>query len=127
LSRGGPAAARIEDDQKTSVVADARKSPAALGGHYVSVIAWIVLGAFAGYFAGSLVAGHERLGIVGHIVLGIVGGLVGGFVDAVLFDAHPIDGALDVRSVATAVLGAVVVVVLVGLATGRDRMGRGPI
>ena len=39
----------------------------------VTIVAWVVLGAIAGYIAGFLVRGDEGLGIVGHIVLGIVG------------------------------------------------------
>ena len=39
----------------------------------MSIIAWIVLGAIAGYLAGFLVRGDEGLGVIGHIVLGIVG------------------------------------------------------
>ena len=45
----------------------------------MNIIAWIVLGAIAGYLAGFLVKGDEGLGVIGHIVLGIVGALVGGF------------------------------------------------
>ena len=45
----------------------------------VDIIAWIVLGAIAGYLAGFLVRGDESLGVIGHIVLGIVGALIGGF------------------------------------------------
>jgi len=45
----------------------------------MSIIAWIILGAIAGYLAGFLVKGDEGLGVIGHIVLGIVGALVGGF------------------------------------------------
>ena len=59
----------------------------------MSIIAWIVLGAIAGYLAGFIVKGDEGLGIIGHIVLGIVGALVGGFLASVLFNSKPIDGA----------------------------------
>ena len=52
----------------------------------MSIIAWIVLGAIAGYLAGFLVKGDEGLGIIGHIVLGIVGALVGGFLASALFN-----------------------------------------
>ena len=45
----------------------------------MSIIAWLVVGAIAGYLAGLLVKGDEGLGVIGHIVLGIVGALVGGF------------------------------------------------
>ena len=63
----------------------------------MSIIAWIVLGAIAGYLAGFLVKGDEGLGIIGHIVLGIVGALVGGFLAGVLFNTNPIDGPFDIE------------------------------
>jgi len=91
----------------------------------MSIIAWIVLGAIAGYLAGFLVKGDEGLGIVGHVVLGIVGALVGGFLASLLFNAKPIDGPLDLSSIVTAVIGAILVVVVVNLVMGRTRTGRG--
>jgi uncharacterized membrane protein YeaQ/YmgE (transglycosylase-associated protein family) len=91
----------------------------------VSIIAWIVLGAIAGYLAGFIVRGDEGLGIIGHIVLGIVGALVGGFLASVLLDTKPIDGPFDVSSIVTAVIGAVIVVIVVDAVTGRRRVGGG--
>ena len=38
----------------------------------MSIIAWIVVGAIAGYIAGFLVKGDEGLGIIGHIVLSLI-------------------------------------------------------
>jgi uncharacterized membrane protein YeaQ/YmgE (transglycosylase-associated protein family) len=93
----------------------------------VSIIAWIVLGAIAGYLAGFLVKGDEGLGIIGHIVLGIVGALVGGFLAGALFNSDPINGALDPTSIIVATIGAVITVVVVNAITGRSRVGRGPI
>jgi uncharacterized membrane protein YeaQ/YmgE (transglycosylase-associated protein family) len=93
----------------------------------MSILAWIVLGAIAGYLAGFLVRGDEGLGIIGHIVLGIVGALVGGFLAGALFNRDPINGALDISSIVVATLGAVITVVVVNAVTGRSRVGRGPI
>jgi uncharacterized membrane protein YeaQ/YmgE (transglycosylase-associated protein family) len=93
----------------------------------VSIIAWIVLGAIAGYLAGFLVRGDEGLGIIGHIVLGIVGALVGGFLAGVIFNTNPIDGALDVSSIVVATIGAIITVVVVNAVTGRTRSGSGSI
>ena len=93
----------------------------------MSIIAWIVLGAIAGYLAGFLVRGDEGLGVIGHIVLGIVGALVGGFLAGVLFNTDPINGALDVSSIVVATIGAIIAVVVVNAVTGRSRSGRGAI
>jgi uncharacterized membrane protein YeaQ/YmgE (transglycosylase-associated protein family) len=91
----------------------------------MSIIAWIVLGAIAGYLAGFLVKGDEGMGVIGHIVLGIVGALVGGFLAGVLFNSNPIDGALDISSIVTATIGAVIAVVAWSAVSGRARTGRG--
>jgi uncharacterized membrane protein YeaQ/YmgE (transglycosylase-associated protein family) len=93
----------------------------------MSIIAWIVLGAIAGYLAGFLVRGDEGLGVIGHIVLGIIGALVGGFLAGVLFNTNPIDGPLDVSSIVVATLGAILTVVVVNLVTGASRSGRGAV
>ena len=91
----------------------------------MSIIAWIVLGAIAGYLAGFIVKGDEGLGIIGHIILGIVGAVVGGFLASVLFNTKPIDGPLDISSIVVATIGAVITVLVVSAVTRGSRMGRG--
>jgi uncharacterized membrane protein YeaQ/YmgE (transglycosylase-associated protein family) len=93
----------------------------------MSIIAWIVLGAIAGYLAGFVVKGDEGLGVIGHIVLGIIGALVGGFLAGVMFNSDPIDGPFDLSSIVVATIGAVITVVVFGALTGRARTGRGSI
>jgi uncharacterized membrane protein YeaQ/YmgE (transglycosylase-associated protein family) len=94
----------------------------------MNLIAWIVLGAIAGYLAGFLVRGDEGLGIIGHIVLGIVGAVVGGFLASALFNVkNPIEGALDLSTIVISIIGAVIVVVIVGMLTGSRRVGSGPV
>jgi uncharacterized membrane protein YeaQ/YmgE (transglycosylase-associated protein family) len=94
----------------------------------VNILAWIVLGAIAGYVAGLLVRGDEGLGVIGHIVLGIVGAVVGGFIAAAFFGVKdPIQGALDFSTIVVSVIGAIIVVLAVNAMTGRQRVGSGPI
>ena len=93
----------------------------------MSIIAWIVLGAIAGYLAGFIVKGDEGLGIIGHIVLGIVGALVGGFLASVLFNTQPIDGPFDISTIVVATIGAILTVVVVSAVTSRSRTGSGPV
>jgi uncharacterized membrane protein YeaQ/YmgE (transglycosylase-associated protein family) len=93
----------------------------------MGIIAWLVLGAIAGYLAGFLVKGDEGLGVIGHVVLGIVGALVGGFLASVLFNKDAINGALDIGSIVVATIGAILTVVVVSAVTGRSRSGRGAI
>ena len=72
-----------------------------------------------------MLRGDEGLGVIGHIVLGIVGALVGGFLASALFGIDAINGALDISSIVTAVIGAVIVVMLWSALAGRTRTGRG--
>jgi len=91
----------------------------------VNIIAWIVLGAIAGWIAGLLVRGDERWGVIGHIVLGIVGAVVGGFIVNALLPGNPGSGAangdINIPSIIVAVIGAVIVVWVVNFATGSRR------
>jgi uncharacterized membrane protein YeaQ/YmgE (transglycosylase-associated protein family) len=88
----------------------------------ITIIAWIVLGAIAGWIAGLLVRGDERWGAIGHIVLGIVGAFVGGFLAQLLgLSPGPAGGGdvVNIYSIIVAVIGAVIVVVLVNALTRR--------
>ena len=94
----------------------------------MNILAWIVLGAIAGYLAGLLVKGDEGLGVIGHIVLGIVGALVGGFLAGLLLPGNgDYTTGINLTTIITAVIGAVIVVVVVGLIRGGARTGRGAI
>jgi uncharacterized membrane protein YeaQ/YmgE (transglycosylase-associated protein family) len=88
----------------------------------INIIAWIVLGAIAGWIAGLLVKGDERWGVIGHIVLGIVGALVGGFIANALGLGSGREGGdvVNVTSIVVAVIGAVIVVWAVNLFSRRS-------
>jgi uncharacterized membrane protein YeaQ/YmgE (transglycosylase-associated protein family) len=92
----------------------------------MSIIAWIVVGAIAGYLAGFIVKGDERYGVVGHIVLGIVGALVGGFLAGLLLGGDYTTG-INITTIVVAVIGAVIAVVAFNAITGRSRTGSGPV
>ena len=90
-------------------------------------LSWIVVGAVAGWLAGLLVKGDEGLGVVGHVVLGLVGALVGGYVVSLLTNNDPMDGVFDISTIVTAVVGAIVLVLLGSMIMGRRRTGSGPV
>jgi uncharacterized membrane protein YeaQ/YmgE (transglycosylase-associated protein family) len=93
----------------------------------MSIIAWVVVGAIAGYLAGFIVKGDERYGVIGHIVLGIVGALVGGFLAGLLTGGNDYTTGINVTTIAVAVIGAVIAVVAFNAITGRSRTGSGPV
>jgi uncharacterized membrane protein YeaQ/YmgE (transglycosylase-associated protein family) len=78
-------------------------------------LAWIVVGAIAGFLATQIMGSRE--GLLTMIVLGIVGGLVGGFVAASVLKIGSVN-AINVESIVIATLGAIAVVFLASFATG---------
>ncbi len=92
----------------------------------MSIIAWLVVGAIAGYLAGFLVKGDEGLGVIGHVVLGIIGALVGGFLAGIIFKRDFTSG-INIETIIVATIGAIVAVLVVSAITGRSRTGRGAV
>jgi uncharacterized membrane protein YeaQ/YmgE (transglycosylase-associated protein family) len=76
----------------------------------MSILAWIVLGLIAG-FLGSKIVNRTGQGMLMDIVLGIVGAVVGGWLAGFL-GLGGVSG-LNLYSLAVAVGGAVVVLVVV--------------
>ncbi len=72
------------------------------------IIAWLIIGAIAGWLAGTLVKGGG-FGLLGDIVVGIVGAFIGGWLAGVL--GIGISGGL-IASIITATIGAVVFIVI---------------
>ncbi|MDP9269548.1 MAG: GlsB/YeaQ/YmgE family stress response membrane protein [Chloroflexota bacterium] len=84
-------------------------------------IAWIAVGAIAGFIASKVIGSRE--GLLMMIVLGVVGGLLGGFVAANLLHVGSVNG-FNVESIVIATLGAVGVLLVVHLATGSGGLRR---
>lgn len=83
-------------------------------------IAWIVVGAIAGFLANMIMGSRE--GLLTMVVLGIVGGLVGGFV-ATALKIGSVDG-INLESILIATLGAIAVVVVWGMVKGSRGLSR---
>ncbi|MBZ5595605.1 MAG: GlsB/YeaQ/YmgE family stress response membrane protein [Acidobacteriia bacterium] len=75
----------------------------------MSYFAWIILGLVAG-FIGSKIVNKKGEGLFLDIILGIVGAIVGGWLFT-MFGASGVSG-LNLYSLAVAVVGAIVVLVL---------------
>ena len=83
-------------------------------------IAWIVVGAIAGLLANAVMGSRE--GLLMMVVLGVVGGLVGGFIATSLLKVGSVNG-INLESIAIATLGAILVVMVVGMLQGSRRLG----
>ena len=75
-----------------------------------SVIAWIVIGAIAGWLAGLLVKGYG-FGLIGNIVVGVLGAGIAGLLAPTLGLYTQSTGG----NIVAALLGALILLFLVGL------------
>jgi len=85
-------------------------------------LAWLIVGAIAGWLASIVMKTNSQQGLLMDIVVGIVGAFIGGF----LFDQFGSTGVtgFDVWSVFVAFIGAVVLLALIRMVTGRRLMPR---
>jgi uncharacterized membrane protein YeaQ/YmgE (transglycosylase-associated protein family) len=75
------------------------------------IIAWLIIGAIAGWLAGVLVKGGG-FGLIVDIIVGIVGAFIGGWLAGVL---HISLGSGWIGSIITAVIGAVILLFIIRL------------
>jgi uncharacterized membrane protein YeaQ/YmgE (transglycosylase-associated protein family) len=88
----------------------------------MGLLAWVVVGAIAGFLANHLVGSRE--GLLRTIVLGIVGGVIGGFVATNVLRIGSVDG-INLESIVIATLGAVAVLMVMNFGTGKRGMRHG--
>lgn len=77
---------------------------------------WLLLGLIAGSLAKFLMPGRDPAGCIFTIFLGIVGAFLGGFIATRLGWGTIDPGDLDLRSIAIATFGAIILLVIGRLA-----------
>ncbi|HTG40558.1 MAG TPA: GlsB/YeaQ/YmgE family stress response membrane protein [Methylomirabilota bacterium] len=82
----------------------------------MGIIAWIVLGAIAGWITNMIMGGGE--GVIATIILGIIGAVVGGWLAGTVLKVADVTG-VNVESIVVAVIGAVIVVAVYRMVAGR--------
>ncbi|HEU4642157.1 MAG TPA: GlsB/YeaQ/YmgE family stress response membrane protein [Gemmatimonadaceae bacterium] len=73
---------------------------------------WVILGLVAGALAKFLVPGRDPAGCIITILLGVLGAVIGGWIGSLLGWGRITQPRLDVRSIAIATSGAIVVLVI---------------
>jgi uncharacterized membrane protein YeaQ/YmgE (transglycosylase-associated protein family) len=81
-------------------------------------LAWIIVGALAGWLASIVMRTNARQGLLMDIIVGIVGALIGGWV----FNLLGVSGVtgFNIWSVFVAFIGAIILLGLLRLVTGRS-------
>lgn len=77
----------------------------------MGIIAWIVLGALAGWIASLIMGTNDQQGCIVDIIVGIVGAVIGGWVMS-LIGGTGVTG-FNIPSILVAVLGAVILLAIV--------------
>lgn len=82
----------------------------------VNIIVWLIIGGVAGWLASIVMGTNRQQGLIIDIVVGIVGALIGGFVINALGGNAGVTG-LNIGSLLTAFIGAVILLALLRLAS----------
>ena len=88
----------------------------------MGIIAFIILGLLAGAIAKAILPGDDPGGIIVTAIIGVVGALLGGFIAGAIFNADPLDEFFDISTWLTAIIGAIVLLLIYRLVV--DRGGR---
>ncbi len=93
----------------------------------ISLIIWLILGFLAGYLAKLIMPGPDGGGVILTTILGIVGAIVGGFIGSQIF-GYPLASdtsnlSASIPSFIFAVIGAIAVLAIYRLITGRSVRG----
>jgi len=83
----------------------------------MGILGWIVVGFVAGALARAITGGARDAGCIVTIVIGIIGGLLGGWLFSLAGDEGI--GDFGLRSMFVALIGAIVLLLIVGLFTRR--------
>ncbi len=73
-----------------------------------NIIAWLIIGAIAGWLAGVFVKGGG-FGLIGDIIVGIIGAFIGGWLAGVL---HIHVGSGWISTILTAAAGSIVLLII---------------
>ena len=87
----------------------------------MGIIAFIILGAIAGVIAKAILPGDDPGGFIVTTIIGVVGAILGGFLAAALFDADPLDKFFDLSTWLTAIVGAIILLLIYRAVAGRGR------
>ncbi|MBK0420503.1 GlsB/YeaQ/YmgE family stress response membrane protein [Leucobacter sp. CSA2] len=83
-------------------------------------LAFLLLGLIAGAIAKAILPGKQGGGWIATLLLGVVGAMLGGWLGSVLFGAN-LQDFWSLQTWALAIGGAIVVLLIWGLITGRKR------
>jgi uncharacterized membrane protein YeaQ/YmgE (transglycosylase-associated protein family) len=88
----------------------------------MGIIGWLIFGAIVGWVASKIMGTDAQQGALLNIIVGIVGALLGGFLWRLITGNNGPFEFFDIGSWVTAIVGACILVFLVGTVMGRRRV-----
>lgn len=85
----------------------------------MDILIWIIFGALAGWIASIIMQKNKKMGAIANIVVGIVGAFIGGYI--MEFFGVEVEAGFNFTSLLVAILGAVILLWVLGLFFGRRR------
>ena len=85
----------------------------------MGILGWILLGLLAGIIAKAVLPGDDPGGIIITTLIGIAGAVLGGLVARALDIGDPIDEFFDISTWLAAIIGAIVLLLVWRVVTGR--------
>ena len=84
----------------------------------MSIIAWIVIGALAGWIASMIVCTNAQMGWLTNIIVGVIGAFVGGLIYGLVTGADFTAG-FNIGTLIVAVIGAIILLFVYRAITSR--------
>lgn len=88
----------------------------------MNFIIWLIVGGVAGWVASKFMNTDAQMGVGANIVAGIVGAMLGGWLSGTLFNYDPTGNIFSIPGFIVAVVGAMIVIFLYQVLTGRRRV-----
>lgn len=79
----------------------------------MGILSWLIFGALAGWIASMIAGTNQRQGCILNIIVGVIGAFIGGFL-VELLGGGPMNFSFNLSSFVVAVLGAVLLLFIVG-------------
>ena len=85
----------------------------------MGILGWILLGLLAGIIAKAILPGDDPGGIIVTTIIGIVGAILGGWLGGLIFVDDPLDEFFDISTWITAIIGAILLLLIYRMVAGR--------
>ncbi|WP_462417441.1 GlsB/YeaQ/YmgE family stress response membrane protein [Kytococcus sp. Marseille-QA3725] len=84
-----------------------------------TIIAWIIVGGIAGWIASKIMGTDAAMGIPANVIVGIIGAALFGFLVSLFTGGDIMGEAFNLWSFISAIIGACLLLFIVGKVTGR--------